>query len=107
MPRYKLWVMENKEKIPINKMSDEHLINTINMLIRKAETDRATAVKSILSFPEPSGGMAELYFEKDLNSSIESDYGDFLPKIYWDMYEIACKRGIADRIIDPTVQTVI
>lgn len=35
-----VWTTKDGRKIPINKMSDEHLLNTINMIMQIQERDQ-------------------------------------------------------------------
>jgi len=61
-------------------MTDSHLSNTIRML--KLGANRRALADAI------SCEALTDYFDS------EADYEDYLPRVYWDLYSEALKRGI-------------
>ena len=94
----KKWTMKDGSKISIKDMGDNHLINTINFLIRQAERKRMAATAFYLTCTPPTGDMAMDCFDQEFENVTNSSYYDYLPPIYDDMEAEAMKRGIDERI---------
>jgi len=81
----KLWTMRDGKKIRICDMSDSHLINTIDMLERGAESRMKADLDFYMNCEEPNGEMALVEFDRQFDSMLEVDIGDYLSDIYWDL----------------------
>lgn len=75
----KLWKQKNGVKIRICDMTDQHLQNSIALLERAAEHQKAS-----LPYPMFNGEMAQFYAEQDWNRVMEADTEYFFP-IYEDL----------------------
>jgi hypothetical protein len=60
-----IWVTEDGREIPITKMTDNHLRNTINLMARKGFISSDT-LNFYLGTEGPSGDMAQMAFESEL-----------------------------------------
>ena len=94
----KKWTMKDGRKINIKDMDDNHLINSINLLIRQAERKRMAATAFFLTCTPPTGDMAMDCFDQEFENVTNSPYYGYLPPIYGDMETEAMKRGIDERI---------
>ena len=90
----KKWTAKDKSRIRICDMEDNHLINTISMLQRKAEEERAHYSLFYLTCNEPTGDMAQLAFEQEQNAVFESSFLDYTPPIYQNLIDDAERRGL-------------
>jgi hypothetical protein len=72
-PTKTIWQTRNGKRIPVRKMSDSHIINTIRMLRRNTE-----AAKWCTPFPSFGGEMAQAEAENEFFSLMETDVDDIL-----------------------------
>ena len=97
MSRYKAWTTKDGRKIPINKMSESHLLNTIKYIELFADINHINRVSDGYSFiGSLQGEMAIDAAENAVNSLEDTDPIELLPSklqaIYNDMYSLARKR---------------
>ena len=92
----KVWVTKDKRKIRICDMEDSHLINTVKMLVRVAEIKLQSTVDLYLMSGGPSGEMAQICFDNELQIMMEDPDAieQFLPDIYYNMIEDLARRGL-------------
>lgn len=84
----KKWTQKDGTKIRICDMKDSHLLNSIKMLNRMVETERAT-----LWYPCFQGEMAQFYAEQEYENFMSDDECAY-PEIYWDLINDADRRGL-------------
>ncbi len=88
--RYPVWKTKSGEKIPINKMDDRHLLNSIRFLERRASHLK---LRLYSSYPEMNGEMAQYCAEQEFEAFQNADVGDIFP-IYDRLYDLAIKRNL-------------
>jgi hypothetical protein len=86
-----IWTTADGRRIRVQDMGNQHLINTIKMLIRKAEAYRNEALQYYPSF---QGEMAQMYAEAEWQSLATCPVEELLPPIFEIMVEEAGKRGL-------------
>lgn len=90
---YKFWTTKEGLKIPINKMENSHLLNTIKMIERTAEREHQLALNMGYQMScTLQGEMAIDEIESKL--SFLEENGPQYPGIYWDMKQLAVKRNL-------------
>jgi len=93
----KLWTTQDGNRIRLCDMSDEHLLNTIKFLQRKAKElykDELAAGYSILS---SLGGEAAIDHCEGTLQMIEEEGADYyLPDIYYNMLDEKERRGLIE-----------
>lgn len=67
MSNLKKWTKKDGTKIRIKDMTDTHLVNTVKMLIRKADIDRENTLMCFPSFASEDS-MASYYAEQEWDS---------------------------------------
>ena len=93
--RYPNWITKDGRKIPINKMSDQHLRNALRMLKRCAHGIQAETISQIgAAMCSMSGEMASYYAEQDFDRALDSDWSEFVSPIFEKMEELARKRKL-------------
>jgi hypothetical protein len=88
MSNRKRWTTKDGTKIRIKDMTDEHLLNTIRFLDRKAQE-----IKDNTCPPNFSGEMAQMCAEQAYDQLIEAETEDLFP-IYIDLAEEANRRKL-------------
>jgi hypothetical protein len=68
--KYKKWTMKNGDKIKVKKMKTSHIINCVKLLKRNG-FESYSIFSFYMSCKGPSGDMAQLAFEKELNYWID------------------------------------
>lgn len=68
MSNRKMWTCKDGRKIRIKDMTDSHLINTVNLLERKA-----LEFKYNVPYPNFQGEMAQFCAEQEFDNLMESD----------------------------------
>ena len=78
----KLWTTKDGRRLRICDMDNEHLVNTIKLLQRVAETKKIHSVVLMTTCVGPNGDMAQLAFDDAFDQTLESTFEDYLPPIY-------------------------
>lgn len=86
--KYPKWVTKAGKKISIANMDDDHLINTVKMLYR-----RAVERKLSLPYPNFNGEMAQYHAEQEYEAYVNQTPEEMFP-ILVAMTELAKKRGL-------------
>lgn len=98
MKSTKRWTQRDGTKIHICDMSDTHLINTINMLVRKTKEYHAmelNAAYSIQSGLCSQDSMAAYYIESDIDGMEQEGPDPFQGHpLFVDLYNEAIKRNL-------------
>lgn len=91
-----VWTTRDGREIPVNKMEDQHLVNSIKMLERNAKRDRENAISgaySICSFLQ--GEMATMDAENAINYlELDESEEDFLHPAYEHLVKEANRRKL-------------
>lgn len=91
----KMWTTKEGEKIPVQKMDDQHLINSIKMMERNFHKRKSVMLEGAYEMEGMLRG--ELALEaigREIEELEDADEpGDFWP-IYYDLVEEANKRGL-------------
>ena len=77
----KTWTTKTGEKVPIIKMGDDHLTNTLRMLLR-----HAALIQLRTPFPTFNGEMAQYYAEQEYDALMEKTPEDVASDAFpsWD-----------------------
>jgi hypothetical protein len=82
-----IWVTNDGKKIPISRMSDNHILNTEQFLKRKFRQLQDLAP------PDFQGEMAQTIADDEWNTMQEDDIEDVFPQ-YADIYAEIQRRGL-------------
>ena len=83
------WKTKSGETLDISNMEDSHIVNAIHMISKRGFVSPKT-VSLYVCGPEPNGDMAQLAFDQEFDSVLESP-------ISWKLGELedeADKRGL-------------
>ncbi len=100
MSRYKSWITRDGRKIPINRMTNSHLVNTIHYIERIARKySQQLLFSAYRAINTMNGEMAIESIENDIMHIEECvDDTELLPaklsNIYNDMYRLAVERNL-------------
>lgn len=87
--KYKYWITKDKRKIAVKDMTNQHIINTLKMLDRN-KFIAASTLEFYMSTSGPSGDMAQLAFEQELDEVL-----DRIPTRWIDIFNKELKiRGL-------------
>ena len=92
--RTKKWTTRDGTKVRIMDMMDSHLLNVYKMLMRVGQARKHNAEMAYLYCGEPQGEIAQLDFERELNSVLWSDWSDHAPEIWEDIHAEILHRGL-------------
>lgn len=96
-PTKTMWVTREGARIKVSDMDTSHLRNTVAMLRRKAEADRAAEIDAgYRCLPMLRGEMATYYCEQDIARLEDEDADDWLLRqvpCFEKMLEELGKRG--------------
>ena len=93
-PRPK-WKAGNGMEIPIEKMDNKHLVNSIGYLQNKAVNLRKTALEYYKSaLQSESTDMVDDEFIKEMNFTLGTTWRDYIPAVYWTLLEEARDRKL-------------
>lgn len=85
------WKTANGDKVRICDMTDDHLVNTIRFLEKRARL----MVAKFLRMTSPHGDVATVLFDSMIEElSDPQAWQDEVPPIYWKMREDARRRRI-------------
>jgi hypothetical protein len=76
------WTTKDGRRLWIRDMSDQHLTNTIKLLIRAAASERSETIAMFITTPEPMGDGAQMAFQNEQDHAFNSDLDDYLPEVY-------------------------
>ena len=97
MPPLK-WTTKDGKRVFVRDMSDNHLLNTMRFLIRRAEAERMATILFYSNASSPRGDMAMDCFEREEEAALEASFWDYIPEIWTTMDNQRLKRGL------PTVE---
>jgi hypothetical protein len=100
MSNLKKWTQKDGTKIRIKDMSDRHLVNTVNMLIRKADMERRDALMCYPTFASEDS-MASFYAEQEwdvLNWMTPFEFAEREWPIFNDLKAEIYKRQLEEKI---------
>jgi hypothetical protein len=75
-------------------MDDQHLVNTMSMLMRNAASDLELNRRFYNSYPPPHAEQAEVLFEQEWDYWMEATIMDCVNPIFWQMRDDAERRGL-------------
>ena len=92
----KWWMPRNGQPIRIMDMDDQHLLNTIRFLLRRAEREMVRLEISALSYAADAPDGAALCVEQGLGELEEMDAGDWAMRspTFREMVREAERRGL-------------
>jgi hypothetical protein len=99
-----LWKMKSGRQVRICDMSDQHLINSMSLLMRYASAALESHRKFYATCPPPQGEMAELLFDQECDYWDEAIITDCIPDIFWKMKEDAERRGMELELVYDAVR---
>ena len=77
-PTKKVWVTRDGRRIKVKDMEDAHLVDTVRMLRRWAKFKVELQVLQFLRLPEPTGDMALMAYDRELDALLERTPDDLL-----------------------------
>jgi hypothetical protein len=86
------WTTRDGTVLLLSAMDDQHLVNTLKMLKRKAAFAAAHNARILLSGPQPHGEGAQMAFDQELMEAGNID--NFLHESYEDLIWEAKKRKL-------------
>jgi len=89
-----IWITKDGLELEISKMKDDHLENTIKMLIRAAMIRREESVASLLRLTPPNGDGAQMAYEEECRSAIDESWENFTHLSFKDIYKETKKRKL-------------
>lgn len=94
--RYPRWVMKDGTKVRIEDMSNTHIINSINLMERKAREMYSEVEHSMWSvYGSLQGEMAIDSMENEINSLDKGGWENILPSVYYDLCKELERRGVS------------
>jgi len=79
------------KEVDIAEMSNDHLLNTIKMLVRVGESKRIEHCANYLKGHYPNGEMA---FDAEIDRAFAKTWQDFVPEIMDDLLHEYAERGV-------------
>ena len=89
-----LWTQKNGKRIRVCDMEDDHLLNTMNMLIRRSKTRKHAVDMFYVTCGEPGGDIAMDCLMREQEEAWDASWERFLPPIYFAMQRDASRRGL-------------
>lgn len=90
----KLWTTKDGRRIRICDMEDDHLLHTIRLLQRVAETKRIKSVVFYTTCEQPTSDGALDCFNREFDSVMDAELEDYLPRIYENLGAEVNRRGL-------------
>ena len=90
----KKWQTKDGRKLRICDMDDGHLVNAMRMLRKYAKLLRLKTVHFYVRCVGPTGEMAQVAFDEELDRVLSSGDEDYLPEIYDNMVADCQRRDI-------------
>ena len=72
------WVTANHSVIPVEDLSDRHLMNIYRFMYRHAERKHSETISFYASTPGPRGEMAQVAFDQECDWVFDSDPMDYM-----------------------------
>jgi len=91
-----IWTTRDGRKIRVHDMGDDHLMNTMRMLIRVASVTRAKKMIFYTTCTPPTAERSLDAFDCEASLVFDSTIDDFLPKVYETMEEERLRRELGD-----------
>jgi hypothetical protein len=94
------WRQRDGTCIPICKMSDGHLTNTIKMLMRGAQMRCSSETVQLLSMPAPNGDMAYDAYSSECAARSDMNWEDYTGDKYDELMDEYEDRGLDLKVIN-------
>jgi len=98
----KVWTTKDGRNIPIQDMTDQHLVNTLLYLRRTSVLHLAGLLALMMTTPGPQGEAAQDCFDREFDVLLDSCWMDFAGQKFEHLVNEAEERGILpDDYLDP------
>lgn len=95
LKEYRIWKKKDDDLVPVRNMSDGHLVNTLRLLKRAAQSRHEYLQKLYLNAPPLLGEMAQDAFDREFDDLLEKDWKEFYDEDALDvLLSEAHKRGL-------------
>lgn len=98
LTEYKIWVQRNGDPIPVEKMTDNHLVCTLRLLKRSAQAalDRAANeyVKAAPVVSQLMGDAAQDAFDSEFDRLLDTEWQDIDPDAFAVLVDEAGNRKL-------------
>jgi hypothetical protein len=94
-----IWKTKEGRRIKLRDMGDNHLENTIKLILRIAAHRKMQDDAIFLTAPFPQGDMACMAFDEAADEQFDRGIDFYLPDIYWLMVDEYLLRGFDEQTI--------